>query len=143
MNPSSGESISAPTPQFEAPQPAQGPEQQHDKKMEESGQSEAGAGKQQPAALNAVLQIPVDIPAAAPVAIPADTTQDDQSASGTDLHQTDSRVMEAQWVERAKKVIAQTKDDPHAQKQKMSQVKAEYIRKRFNKTIPTDDSAAA
>ena len=142
MNPSSGESI--PTPQFEAPAPAEAAEQRHDKNMEKSAPTESAAGKHQPQALNVpVLALPTDIPAAAPVAIPDDTTQGDESnVSQSQQADRDSHRIESQWVERAKKVIAKTKDDPHSQKEEMSQVKAEYIRKRFNKTIPTDNKPA-
>lgn len=138
MNPSSGENL--PTPQFEVPPPSEGSEQQHDQRMEQAGQSESGAGKQQPAALNtAVLQLPTDIPVADPVALPTDD-KDDKDPKDPYPEETaqDTHRIEVQWVDRAKKVIAQTKDDPRTQKIQMSQVKAEYIRKRFNKTIPTD-----
>lgn len=140
MNPSSGET----QPQFEVPQPAEGLEQQHDKQMEKSNPSESAAGKQQPQALNtAVLPLPADIPAAAPVTIPSEPAQDDAKKTADDKTQYahDSNRIEKQWIDRAKKVISQTRDDPHTQKSQMSKVKAEYIQKRFNKTIPTDDLA--
>jgi len=127
------------------PPPTEGPEQQHDKKMEQTGQSESGAGKHQPQAVTTqVMQLPTDIPAAAPVAIPSDTDQGAQDKADTvRQHEAahDSHRIEKQWVDRAKRVIAQTRDNPHAQKHEMSQVKAEYIRTRFNKTIPTDGTA--
>jgi hypothetical protein len=140
MNPSSGETKF----KFEVPQtPAtEGLEEQHDKKMEQTGHSESAAGKQQPAALNsAVLALPTDIPTAAPVTVPTDDAAKDDKAtqeSSTQLVDHDSNRIEKVWVDRAKKVISQTRDNPHAQKQGMSEVKAEYIRMRFNKTIPTD-----
>jgi hypothetical protein len=139
MNPSSGETKF----QFEVPQtPAtEGLEEQHDKKMEETKQSESAAGKHQPAALNStVLMLPTDIPAAAPVTIPTDVKSDDKADADAPAQPLDhdSHRIEKVWVDRAKKVISQTRDNPHAQKQEMSKVKAEYIRMRFNKTIPTD-----
>src|SRR5476649_2954193 len=117
MNPSSGESI--PTPQFEALPPVEGPEQQHDRAMEKNNPSESAAGKLQPPA-SALPALPVDIPAAAPVALPTD----DNGQAPADSHPgdtaRDTHVIEKQWIDRAKKVVAQTKTDPHAQKQKMS-----------------------
>ena len=143
MNPGSGETRAP----FEMPaEPVEGSEQQHDKQMEKRGASESAAGKHQPPAASApVMQLPVDIPDAAPVSIPSDDQQDDQHKADSLEAQGaahDSHKIEKQWVERAKKVITQTKTDPHAQKQHVSVVKAEYIRKRFNKTIPTDGPAA-
>lgn len=54
----------------------------------------------------------------------------------------DSERIEREWVDKVKNIIAQTQDDPHLQKQEMSKVKAEYIQKRFNKTIKTDEAKA-
>ncbi|MGA3150737.1 MAG: hypothetical protein ABSD10_04000 [Candidatus Saccharimonadales bacterium] len=141
MNPSSGEI----KPQFETPQGDEGLERQHDRAMEQTGGEETAVGKQSPKNDSTALALPADIPDANPVAIPADQTQADKSSqtAGPKEVAHDSHRIEKQWVERAKKVIAQTKDDPHTQKHNMSLVKADYIHKRFNKTIPTDDTAAA
>jgi hypothetical protein len=46
------------------------------------------------------------------------------------------------WIDKARSVIAKTKDDPYEQNRQMSQVKAEYIKTRFNKSIKTDDAVA-
>lgn len=54
----------------------------------------------------------------------------------------DAERIEREWVDKVKNIIAQTQDDPHLQKEQMSKVKAEYIQKRFNKTIKTDEAAA-
>jgi len=72
-------------------------------------------------------------------------TDDDAQSSGSVAeirppasHNSDR--IERQWVERAKVIVAETKTDPYKQKNEMSQVKAEYIQKRFNKVIKTSDS---
>jgi hypothetical protein len=140
MNPSSGET----KPSFEMPPTPdnEGLEQQHDKQMEQSGHSESAAGKQQPAALNnaPVLALPSDLPTVAPVSLPTDDAKDDKTTptTGQPLVNHDSHRIEKVWVDRAKKVITQTRENPHAQKHEMSLVKADYIRMRYNKTIPTD-----
>ena len=75
-------------------------------------------------------------------------TQAAQSQTVTDdlgittLPAKDSDLIEKEWVERAKSVISKTADDPHDQKTKVSQMKAAYIQKRFNKTVKTDEAAA-
>lgn len=55
----------------------------------------------------------------------------------------DTDHIEREWVDKVKNIISHTQDDPHLQKEQMSRIKAEYIQKRFNKTIKTTDEAAA
>jgi len=54
----------------------------------------------------------------------------------------DSDHIEQEWVDKAKAIIRRTQDDPYLQKDQMSRIKAEYIQKRFNKTIKTDEAPA-
>jgi hypothetical protein len=58
--------------------------------------------------------------------------------AGLPAHDTD--LIEKEWVQRAKSIVAQTQDDPYKQKNEMSKIKADYIKKRFNKSIPLEDS---
>lgn len=51
----------------------------------------------------------------------------------------DVDLIEKTWIERAKSIIAKTKDDPYLQKSEISKVKAEYIEKRYNKKIKLAD----
>jgi hypothetical protein len=90
-----------------------------------------------------------DSQAAASIAVPSQVTAqtfsdddvgvDDQSVS---RGASDTDRIEKQWVEKAKTILAKTKDDPFEQKSQMSKVKADYIKNRFNKTIKTDDAVA-
>ena len=54
----------------------------------------------------------------------------------------DADLIEKEWITRAKDIVAKTADDPYHQKKEISKVKAEYIQKRFNKTLKTDETAA-
>ncbi len=47
----------------------------------------------------------------------------------------DADLIEKEWVNRAKVIIAKTKDDPHLQNEEISKYKADYIKKRYNKDI--------
>jgi hypothetical protein len=67
-------------------------------------------------------------------AVPEPTTDSSTAA--------DSDRIEKQWIDKTKAVVSQTRDDPYEQKQAVSHVKADYIKKRFNKTIRTDDSVS-
>lgn len=68
---------------------------------------------------------------------------DDNNLPTVPVQTTDHKdQIEKQWLERAKSVVAVTKDDPFKQKAEMSKVKAEYIQKKFNKKIRVDDAVA-
>ena len=73
----------------------------------------------------------------------APSSSKQQAAADSGLQADDADLIEKQWVTRAKSIVAQTQDDPYKQKKEMGKVKAEYIKKRFNKTIPTDDPVSA
>ncbi len=77
----------------------------------------------------------VTTPAASPAAPTpgATTTALPQVADDTDL-------IEKEWVEKAKEIVALTAQDPHAQNQEINRMKADYLKKRYNKDIKlTDD----
>lgn len=52
----------------------------------------------------------------------------------------DEDLIEKEWVEKAKQVISATKHDPYLQEQEVSKLQADYLKKRYGKTInlPTD-----
>lgn len=47
----------------------------------------------------------------------------------------DSDLIEQEWVSKAKAIVESTKDDPHAQNKEINKIKADYIKKRYNKEI--------
>lgn len=51
----------------------------------------------------------------------------------------DVDLIEKEWVEKAKNIVNSTLGDPHAQAEKISQMKADYIQKRYNKTIRSEE----
>jgi hypothetical protein len=52
----------------------------------------------------------------------------------------DDDLIEKEWVEKARKVIAETKHDPHLQEAEVSKLQADYLQKRYGKTVklPSD-----
>lgn len=60
---------------------------------------------------------------------------DDQSAMIAD----DADLIEKEWVIKAKAIVAQTKDDPHTQNKQMNKVKADYLKKRYNKDLKVSE----
>lgn len=122
--------VQLPTPE----RPGQRPE----KDQEAPAAHPEQAGKQAPAPL--LPAVPDDIPAVdAPlIAIPG--ADDGHAQPISDHPAKESERIEPVWINKAKEIIAQTHDDPYLRKDEMSRVKAEYIQKRFNKQIKTDQA---
>lgn len=52
----------------------------------------------------------------------------------------DSDLIEKEWVMKAKQIVAQTKADPYVQTQQVNRMKADYLKKRYNKDIKVDEA---
>lgn len=116
----------APKQQGEAPHPTSTPETQH------APASSANAAPLQPTAPAIPVGLPVATPAAAtnPASAQADTGH---------LIADDADLIEKEWVTKAKAIVAQTKDDPFRQNQEMNKVKADYLKKRYNKDLKVSE----
>jgi hypothetical protein len=64
------------------------------------------------------------------------TTQstDDDSPQIAD----DADLIEKEWVDKAKELVDRTKSDPRQQNIALNKMKADYLKKRFNKVIKTE-----
>lgn len=81
-------------------------------------------------------QVPPKLPSplatvAPPVAQQAVVQSDDSHIVADDVD-----VIEKEWVERAKKIITLTSDDPYVETKEINKLKASYLKKRFNKDLP-------
>lgn len=47
----------------------------------------------------------------------------------------DGDLIEKEWVEKAKKIVADNRDDPFKQSEELTVVRAEYLQQQYNKTI--------
>lgn len=47
----------------------------------------------------------------------------------------DADLIEKEWVERAKQIVEHTREDPYEQQRALSQMKADYLKKRYDKDI--------
>jgi hypothetical protein len=47
----------------------------------------------------------------------------------------DKDIIEPEWVNKAKAIVAQSGDDPYRQSEELTIFKADYMQKRYNKTI--------
>lgn len=136
MSESSAESL----PEFELPpQPAEG-ERAAEQSVERAAPKEV-SGNQTSAATAPPMPLPTTLPQL-PVPQPAsNVVLQAPAVDNSGLAASDADLIEKEWVDRAKAIVAKTQDDPYHQKKAISKVKAEYIQKRFNKTIKADDTA--
>ncbi len=47
----------------------------------------------------------------------------------------DDDLIEKEWVEKAKKILAETKDDPYRREQEVNRLQADYLQKRYGRTL--------
>lgn len=57
--------------------------------------------------------------------------------TGNPIVAADDDVIEREWVQKAKKIVSETKDDPFTQEHEISKLQADYIKKRYGKEIKT------
>jgi hypothetical protein len=84
---------------------------------------------------------PIQAPAYTPPQLPPQSNDDGRS-DATKASKTagkkffkDKELIDKEWVNKAKAIVAQTQDDPFKQSEQMSNLRAEYISREFNKTI--------
>ncbi len=58
-----------------------------------------------------------------------------QPQAGTPLIAGDDDLIEKEWVDKAKKIVQQTRSDPYTQEKEVSKLQADYIKKRYGKDI--------
>ena len=80
---------------------------------------------------------PAATQAAQPVALPPALPQDDQGAptATTPPIADDIDLIEKEWVDKAKQIVERTKQDPYVQNEEMTKMKADYLKKRYNRDI--------
>jgi hypothetical protein len=77
----------------------------------------------------AVPTIPLPVPTATPQTGVAATTP----AAG--LQGDDGDLIEKEWVNKAKQIVERTRNDPYKQSKELTVFKADYMKKRYDKTI--------
>ena len=55
--------------------------------------------------------------------------------SSTPLTANDDDLIEKEWVDRAKKIVAETKDDPYRREAAVSQLQKDYQKKRYGREL--------
>lgn len=54
---------------------------------------------------------------------------------GSPLVAADEDLIEKEWVDKAKKIVSDTKEDPYSQEKEVSKLQADYLKKRYGKEI--------
>ena len=73
-------------------------------------------------------------------ALPAPVLQASQPAQGaatddTPIVANDDDLIEKEWVDKAKKILGETRDDPYRREREISKLQIEYIRRRYGREI--------
>ena len=53
----------------------------------------------------------------------------------------DTDLIEKEWVEKAKQIVAHMSDDPFEQQQELSKMKADYMKKRYGRDIKLSEGS--
>ena len=93
--------------------------------------AEAGA-----VAADAAAQAVPIVPVAAQVPVQQQAPQQQSApALATPLVAADEDLIEKEWVDKAKEIIQQTRDDPYARTQKVNELQRDYLQKRYGKVV--------
>jgi hypothetical protein len=77
----------------------------------------------------------VAMPALPTAIVQDDTSQPRTTTDDTALIAHDDDLIEKEWVDKAKLILAETKDDPYTREREIGKLQAEYIRKRYGREI--------
>ncbi len=82
--------------------------------------------------------------AAQPDDLPNDQIVNQSDPSMTEIslptEAEDLDLIEKEWVDRAKQIVAHTHDNPYEQQRALSEMKADYLKKRYGKDIKLHES---
>jgi hypothetical protein len=118
-------SAELPTPVSPEYRPNQTPE-----RAEPSPERAKEGAPQAPAGTSVTLPTPVIVPTT-----PADDNGVTSSTSSNPATAADEDLIEKEWVDKAKKIISETKDDPHKREQEVGKLQADYLKKRYGREL--------
>ncbi len=71
----------------------------------------------------------------APIAPFSNTVTATLTSDDNPLLASDEDLIEKEWVDKTKKIILETKDDPFKREQEIAKLHIDYIKKRYGRTI--------
>lgn len=130
-------------PGFELPQPVM-----EDSTLTEKIQSDSEVQTEKSSAqsIETGASTPISMPGGAmpminpayqplPVATNPSQANNQISSTSTPPIADDIDLIEKEWVDKAKDMVERTKNDPYVQNKEMTKIKADYLKKRYNKDI--------
>jgi hypothetical protein len=109
--------------------------------VEEDGsvveQSQAATAEKAPAPARpgaAVPPLTIPVPPAPTAALPQSGVSGTTPAADSPLAD-DGDLIEKEWVNKAKRIVDNTREDPYKQSEELTVVKADYMQQRYNKAI--------
>lgn len=119
-------------PEYQAPRPESEPQIPSPERSGERSHEQ----EQRPAQVEQnAAPPPIPVPLPPPVVpVPATAQAADDTSVGPTLA-ADDDLIEKEWVDKAKKIIADTRDDPYRREQEVSKLQADYLRKRYGKEL--------
>lgn len=78
--------------------------------------------------------LPAPVIVAAP-AVPAPAADPVVVVTDSPIVAADEDLIEKEWVDRVKKILLQTKDDPFLREQEVGKLQADYLQKRYGKEL--------
>lgn len=74
-----------------------------------------------------------------PTPLPSSMPQPSSDGSAGPTIASDDDLIEKEWVDKAKKIIADTQNDPYRREQEVSKLQVDYLRKRYGKELGTSN----
>ncbi|MEK7600183.1 MAG: hypothetical protein AAB462_04075 [Patescibacteria group bacterium] len=135
MNPHNSEasSIELPPPMVEQAVPNAGAELAQQSPELAANAERSGSVQSAPPSGGAAA-IPMPVPPMMQTAVPAPAAGTPAPIGGMPILD-DGDLIEKEWVNKAKQIVERTRDDPHKQSEELTVVKADYMKKRYGKTI--------
>jgi hypothetical protein len=62
-------------------------------------------------------------------------TGDSTNLSNNPVVANDDDLIEREWVDKAKRIVAETRNDPHLQDKEVNKLQADYLKKRFGREL--------
>jgi len=128
-----------PSPNFnpEKPPIQYGPNIEHEPNSDspESGIEMGAERYEQKAEMNAIVaDVGLTSTLPAPVADSA-VVADNTTIGQTPLTANDDDLIEKEWVDKAKKIVAETRDDPYQREEAVNKLQVDYLKKRYGREL--------
>jgi len=113
-----------PSPNLEMP-PLANPE--HERIPERGQEVQQQTAPADPGPVQLPTPVVQQVQSDSPTVAPSDSTSPSVAA--------DDDLIEKEWVDKAKKIIQDTKNDPHAREQQVGKLQSDYLKKRYGKEL--------